>query len=214
MAGRTIEDRLRQEYFDLLPELDRTVESLQAQIQYHLLPVARQLKNHESLLVKSRVKACASAIDAIRRRNFGGVFNREKPDIYTLKTLRDLVGIRILVFPSQRAVEIDAILRSEFPDWIADPVIDKVTGQNLAYKYHGPYLHAPAGLHCEYQIASILTGLFWEVEHAAIYKPTPNLKGLIDSPAMQDKTADVYRALNAFEEEFERQLAKSDKPLQ
>jgi hypothetical protein len=211
MSIRTVEDRLREEYFDLLPELFRTADSLKAQIQFHLLPVARHLQNHESLVVKARVKECGSAMDALRRRNPGDVFDREQPELYTLKTLKDLIGVRILVFPSQLAIEVDSLLRREFPGWTSDPVIDRETGQQLAYKYYGEYLHANTGLQCEYQVASMLTGLFWEVEHAAIYKPAPDLKGLMSAAAMQARTSEVYRALIAFEKEFERQLEKSDK---
>src|SRR5664280_3024387 len=63
------------------------------------------------------------------------------------------------------------------------------------------------GYLCEWptsQIVSMLTGLFWEVEHSAIYKPTPSLKGIARSLEMQQRTRDVLRALRSFEEEFER----------
>jgi hypothetical protein len=52
----------------------------------------------------------------------------------------------------------------------------------------------------------LLVGLFWEVEHAAIYKPSPSLRGVEKSAAMQSKTAAVLAALRDFEEEFDRQL--------
>jgi hypothetical protein len=56
----------------------------------------------------------------------------------------------------------------------------------------------------ELQIVPMLTGLFWEVEHAAIYKPSPQLKGVLASLEMQQPILDVYRALGVFEAEFER----------
>jgi hypothetical protein len=49
----------------------------------------------------------------------------------------------------------------------------------------------------------MLTALFWEVEHTAIYKPSPNLKGVARSLEMQQRTTEVLKALQAFEEEFE-----------
>lgn len=58
----------------------------------------------------------------------------------------------------------------------------------------------------EIQIVSLLVGLFWEVEHAAIYKPSPSLRGVEKSPAMQAKTSAVLAALRDFEEEFDRQF--------
>jgi hypothetical protein len=60
----------------------------------------------------------------------------------------------------------------------------------------------------EYQIVSTLIGLFWDVEHAAIYKQSPNLKGL--GPVMQEQTSAVNKALKAFEDEFERRLQISE----
>jgi hypothetical protein len=73
--GRTIEDRLREEYFQLLPEIRRVAGQLESQINYHLLPIANALEPHEQLIVKSRIKECESAVDALRRRiQEGGIF--------------------------------------------------------------------------------------------------------------------------------------------
>jgi ppGpp synthetase/RelA/SpoT-type nucleotidyltranferase len=145
VATRSIEDQLREEYFALLPEMTRLAEYLKTQIQYSILPIARRLKLHESLVVKARVKDCNSAIsklekinpnDSLGRRNPGGVFDRDHPELYTLQSLRDLVGVRVLAFPSVRAAEVDSLLRTQFSDWIPDHIVD--AGQHLAFKYNGP----------------------------------------------------------------------------
>ena len=52
-------------------------------------------------------------------------------------------------------------------------------------------------------------GLFWEVEHAAIYKPAPQLRGVAREPAMQERTRVVLKALGAFEQEFEDLIRRS-----
>lgn len=83
-------------------------------------------------------------------------------------------------------------------------------GETLAFKYHG-LCRANDRITGEYQIVSMLTGLFWEVEHSAIYKPTPRLGGITRSLTMQERTSDVHRALWAFEQEFER-LIKDEPP--
>jgi len=207
VPNRTIEDQLREEYFLLLPAMARAAEQLKTQIQYTLLPIARHLKKHENLIVKSRIKECSSAMDALRRRkdnNEGRLFDVDHPEIYSLLSLRDLVGVRVLAFPSSRTVEIDALLRAQFPDWTSDPIID--AGQQLAFKYYGRCAEASEHVLCEYQIVPMLTGLFWEVEHSAIYKPAPNFKGIASSLLMRDRRSEVYRALAGFEEEFERQI--------
>jgi hypothetical protein len=49
----------------------------------------------------------------------------------------------------------------------------------------------------------MLTGLFWEVEHSAIYKPEPRLRGFALSAEMKQRSRGVLDALKAFEEEFE-----------
>jgi hypothetical protein len=211
VTPRTIEDRLREQYFTFLPGMTRAAEYLKTRIEYSLLPISRQLESHENLVVKARVKECGSAIDKLRkynpsdpqgRRNPGGVFDRDRPEQYSLLTLRDMVGVRVLVFPSKRAIEADSLLRLEFGDWLADPLFDG--DQRLAFKYQGRYGESNETFGCEYQIVSTLIGLFWEVEHAAIYKQSPNFKGLM--PVMQEQTSAVNRALINFEDEFERQL--------
>jgi hypothetical protein len=49
----------------------------------------------------------------------------------------------------------------------------------------------------------MLTGLFWEVEHSAIYKPAPQIRSAARSLAMQQRSKEVFEALKAFEDEFE-----------
>jgi hypothetical protein len=46
-AKRTIEDRLREEYFQLLPEIRRVAGRLQTQINYQLLPISNALEPYE-----------------------------------------------------------------------------------------------------------------------------------------------------------------------
>ncbi len=207
MVTRTIEDQLREQYVTLLHDMTRVADHIKTHIEYFILPITRHLKPHESLIVKARVKDCNSAIDKLRRGNPGGVFDRNHPEIYSLLSLRDLVGVRVMAFPSGRAMEVDRLLRLEFPDWIADPIRDE-TGMQLAFKYNGQYTKSSEVLQCEYQIVSTLIGLFWDVEHTAIYKQAPNLKGL--APVMREQTSAVYDALKAFEDEFERQIQISE----
>jgi len=87
-------------------------------------------------------------------------------------------------------------------EWVADPVRDD--GKILALKYSGYCTDASSRIAGEYQIVSVLTGLFWNIEHSAIYKPSPQLKGVARSLTMQERKEDVLKAPNAFEEEFER----------
>jgi hypothetical protein len=96
---------------------------------------------------------------------------------------------------------VDRVLRELFRSWTFDPVREE-DGELLALKYHG-YSDASERIRGEYQIVSMLTGLFWEVEHSAIYKPAPRLKGIARSLAMQQLSKEVVDALRAFEDEFE-----------
>ncbi len=209
MMDRTVEDRLREEYFDLLHDIRRVAEHLETEVKYCLLPISRTLDKYEQLLVTSRVKGCESALDALRRRQEGATFDRDQPGLYTLTDLKDLAGVRVLAFPQSRLNEINQQLRSRFSPWEEDrvPSYDDID-EPLAYKYYG-YCEASQKVRGELQIVSALTGLFWEVEHSAIYKPTPRLKGVAGSLDMQVRTKEVLIALRAFEDEFER-LINSD----
>ena len=72
----------------------------------------------------------------------------------------------------------------------------------LALKYHG-YCGAHCQVRAEVQLMSMLVGMFWEVEHAALYKPGEHLRGIERSLEMQARYADVICALNSFETELE-----------
>ncbi|MGA2742362.1 MAG: hypothetical protein ABSG65_33610 [Bryobacteraceae bacterium] len=198
---RTAEDRLREEYFSLLPEMHRVADRLEAEIRYLLLPVSGRLQRYERLAVKSRVKSCESALDKLRRHQETRDFKDRPQEAYTLTSLNDLAGVRVLVFPRNWLADVDRRLRSEFPTWTPDPVKDG--GELQAFKYHGYCPQASDRVRGEYQIVSMLTGLFWEVEHAAVYKPDVRLAGITQHRGMQERTRDVVRALRAFEEQFE-----------
>ena len=210
MANRTIEDLLREEYFDLLPDIRRVAQELEAEVRYYTLPTSRSLNSPERLDVTSRIKECESALDALRRHQEGGTFDTDRPELYTLSTLPDLAGVRILAFPRGRLSEIDQVLREHFSSWKSDPVRDQ---PDLLFSYFG-HCVASDRVQGEYQIVSMLTGLFWQVEHSAIYKPDPRLKGIAQSLEMRKCTAEVYSALQKFEREFERLvLGERDFPL-
>lgn len=200
-AERTVEDRLREEYFTLLPEINRVAERLETEVRYLLLPISGGLHRHERLVVKCRVKSCESAVDKLRRHQETRAYQREQPELYTLTSLNDLAGVRILAFPRSRLTEIDRVLRKEFHTWTPDPVEDH--GEVHALKYSGYCSRASAKIKGEYQILSMLTGLFWEVEHSAIYKPDARISGIAQHLGMLERTRDVAKALRAFEEQFE-----------
>jgi hypothetical protein len=213
MQERTIEDRLRQEYFELLPDIRRVESHLRALIQFQTLPILRQLGTHEQLIIKSRVKDCESAINALRRRTKEGKrrefasFDRNRPEDYSLLDLKDLAAVRVLAFPLTRLGEIDEALRPLFPDWTPDPIPDGMGGA-LAQKYYGFCPDLENKVQGEYQVVSMLTGLFWEVEHAAIYKPNPDLKGAERNSGLEELTQEVYRALANFDTGFARTISQ------
>jgi hypothetical protein len=113
--------------------------------------------------------------------------------------MSDLAGSRVLVFPRRRIGQVDQALRSVF-HWEADPIEED--GEVLAFKYRG-HTEASPQIKAEYHVMSILTGLFWEVEHLAMYKPDPRLSGIARHCGMMQRRTDVLQALKAFEEQFE-----------
>jgi hypothetical protein len=197
MPRRSIEDQLREEYFDFLPEIRRVVWQLEAEIRYHTLPILHSLKPYEQLVVKSRVKECESALNKLRE-NEGRVLDPGKSGRYSILNLPDLAGVRVLVFPNSRLVEVDEALRNYFPGWTPNPVKDDF-GVVLAPMYYGHCHDVNTWVKGEYQVVPMLLGLFWEVEHSAMYK----FKEVANSKTMREHRAGVERALSRFEEGIE-----------
>jgi ppGpp synthetase/RelA/SpoT-type nucleotidyltranferase len=198
---RTPEDRLREQYFDLLPEIRNVTENLEAEVRHGVLPIFRTLHRGEQIVVKSRIKECERAVDSLRRRQESRIFVPERVEEYTLLELKDLAGVRVLAFPRARRTELNEVLRGIFPRWDRDPFRDDPQ-ETLGYKYSGFIREVSETVSGEYQIVSMLVGLFWEVEHSAIYKS--ELRGATRSLPMQERTQEVLSSLAAFEEEFER----------
>ncbi len=189
----------------MLPESRRVLEELE--VRYCLLPLSSRLDRFEKIEVNARVKDCESALGALRRRQEFATFDPDQADSYSLTSLNDLAGVRVLAFPRTRWREANDVLRSYLPfsSWASDPVSSgDGRAEPLAFKYHGLCPRNTKLVRAELQIVPMLTGLFWEVEHAAIYKPSPQLKGVLASLEMQQPILDVYRALGVFEAEFER----------
>jgi ppGpp synthetase/RelA/SpoT-type nucleotidyltranferase len=200
---RTIEDKLREEYFELLPNIRRVMWQLEAEIRYYTLPILHSLKSYEQLVVKSRVKDCESALTTLSRNkmgkeNEGRTFDPERPGEYSMLNLPDLAGVRVLVFPNSKLIEVDNALRDRFRSWTQKPVKNH-RGEVLAPKYYGYCDEVSSSVRGEYQIVPMLLGLFWEVEHSAMYK----YKKLARSKRMRKHRADVELALSRFEEGVE-----------
>lgn len=205
-SERTIEDRLREEYFDLLPDIRRVVYQIETEIRHALLIMSKQQSGYERLDVTSRVKDCESAIRKLRGTHEGATFDAERPELYTLATLNDLAGVRVLVFPRRRIRQADVILRRAFSSFKPDHI--QGNDEVLALKYRG-LSKASRKIKGEYQIMSILNGRFWEVEHSAMYKPDARLRGVADHPALVERRTEVHQAIRTFEEQFERLLRGS-----
>jgi len=195
---RTPEDQLREEYFDLLPEITRVALQLEAEIRFYTLPILHSLKRHEQLIVESRIKECESAINTLRDKQEGRTFDPQNQDGYTLMKLPDLAGVRVLVFPKSRLLEVDLLLRHRFSEWISKPVIDDF-GVKLAPKYYGFCKGVSRRVLGEYQVVPMLLGLFWKVEHSAMYK----FKAVATFEEMKKHRASVESALAQFEEGIE-----------
>src|SRR6266851_1236518 len=117
MNERTVEDRLREEYFALSSDVRRVVDELEAEVRHCLLPLSSSLHKYEKIEVTSRVKDCESALGALRRRQEGATFDPDRADSYTLTSLNDLAGVRVLVFPRSSWIEDKGDLRQSCCSW-------------------------------------------------------------------------------------------------
>ena len=212
MADRTVEDRLREEYFDRLPEIRQVAWQVETEIRYLTLPILHNLRHSEQLIVKSRIKDCESAIRKLRRRpgQEGSTFDLDKANSYSLLELSDLAGVRVLVFPRRKLDDVVVLLSHSdtFKDWDPDPT-PGVDGNVLAYKYKGLCPDVSNEIRAEYQIVPMLIGLFWEVEHSALYKPSLSAKSRVDSNPMQELKQDVESTLLRFEAGYENLVLDS-----
>ena len=204
---RSAQDKLRAQYVELLPKMRKLAEQIETNLRYRLLEITLNLSAHERVVICSRIKQCESAVDSLRRRQEGGVFDPAKLHEYSLLSLNDLVGVRVMAFPPSRVEEVRNAVVPLFSGWTSDPVPLPFEGDPpLATKIHGLYT-ASSEVRAEIQIVSLLIGLFWEVEHSAIYKPTPELKGAVRSQAMVEKNNQVLRAFRDFEQAFEAEIS-------
>jgi ppGpp synthetase/RelA/SpoT-type nucleotidyltranferase len=80
---------LREEYFDLLPDIRRVVDELEAEVKHCLVSISLRLDKYERLVVTSRVKDCESAVDSLRRRQEGATFDSGRAELYSLASLND-----------------------------------------------------------------------------------------------------------------------------
>jgi ppGpp synthetase/RelA/SpoT-type nucleotidyltranferase len=211
-GARQVEDRLRAEYVGLLPSMQRTLTSLMTEVNHILLSAILALDRYEQIVVKGRLKDSESAVDALRRRQDMGRFDVDHGERYSLTTLPDLVGIRVLAFPQRRLQDVRRILEAEprLSSWKSDHISNPDPAQPpIAFKYQGVW-NAMESFRSELQIVSLLVGLFWEVEHSAIYKPAPRLQGIASSISMMGRNDAVLKALQQFEQEFDRQIETGD----
>jgi ppGpp synthetase/RelA/SpoT-type nucleotidyltranferase len=209
MTQRTVEDRLREEYFLLSAEIRRVLHQLRTDVAYLLLPVTLDLKYHERIHVEARAKECDSAINALRRREEARQFGEDSPLKYTLTNLPDLAALRVLVFPKSRLEDVHTIIRAKYAAWTSDPVKIGAPPRFRAWKYHG-FCSTSSRVRAELQIVPMLTGLFWQIEHDAFYKPRdPVLRGAANKPVIRERTERVYDAFDELEDVLERELQKN-----
>lgn len=209
MTQRTVADRLREEYSLLSPDIKRVLHQLRTDVAHLLLELTLALKHHERVHIEARAKECESAIDALRRREEARQFDEDTPEKYTLTRLPDLAALRVLVFPKPRLAEVHAIVRSKYADWTPDPVETGTPPKWRAWKYYG-YCSASPRVHVEIQVVPMLTGLFWQVEHDAFYKPRdPVLRGAANRPIVREHTEAVYDAFEALEAILEQELERN-----
>lgn len=212
MTQRKVEDFLREQYSELSPEIKKVLLQLQTDVEHLLLDVRLGLKHHERVHIEARAKECDSAIGALRRRIEGRQFDEDTPDKYTLTTLPDLAALRVLVFPKSRLDEVNALVQLKYVkhgDWTPDPVETGEPKRWRAWKYYGK-CSTRSEIQAEIQVVPTLTGLFWQIEHDAFYKPRdPVLRGAAEKPSVRERREGVYEAFERLEQTLQEELDKN-----
>ena len=203
MSVKQAVNELRQEYFELKASMSHEHRHLDSDARCFLKELEYSLKDHERIGVESRIKDCDSAVDSLRRKQPGRDF--VDGESYSLKQLKDLVGLRILAFPANVMEAANKIVINKFSDWQAD---HKQHGAMQVYKYYR--VLGVEKIPCEIQVVSMLTGKFWDVEHSALYKPSPAFKGAIEANfQIRDLYKEVMDKLAEFEAAFEAVIRNS-----
>lgn len=206
-SEKSIINTLRDEYYNILPSLEAANTQINLEISCLLKVIICDLKPHQRIRVITRIKECESAINALRRRKESRTF--ESNGDYSLKTLPDLVGARILYFSNDIRTEIDTKLKNHFKGWAENPIKIKVSENNSIdiMKYYGKF--DKYEFNSEYQIVPMLISSFWDIEHALLYKPHPNHKSIKNSVFMKVKYNKVIKSLYEFEAEFNTELEEN-----
>jgi len=109
----------------------------------------------------------------------------------------------VLCFPRRRLNEAHGVVLEGLPSRTADHIYDEDDSQEpIAFKYYGN-CSSTSRFQAEVQIVPMLIGLFWQIEHSTIDKPSPQLKAIAQSLEMRQRKGDVLQALRSFEDEFE-----------
>jgi hypothetical protein len=193
-----IEDLLREEYFELLPIVRCLAMQLETEIRSLALSILQNLRPYEQLVVKSRVKECESALNRLLGPKEGRTFDPDKPGGYSLLQLPDMAGVRVLVFPNSRLIQVDDALRIRFADWTPKP-LEYGSRSAQVRKYIGYCDEVSREVRGEYQVAPMLLGLFWEVENDAMYK----FRAAANSKDMRNHRTIVEDSLISFEKGME-----------
>ncbi len=160
----------------------------------------------ERIEISSRIKEGESAINSLRGE--GNVFEQRA---YSLRELHDLVGVRVKVFPSHRITSMAGPVGRLFSECKKGPkFLREAKGlfKCNGLKYYGSFARS-ADVLVEIQIVPLLIGLFWELEHATVYKPSPELRGI--ERVIGDQNRKVYEALAQWERTF-LEFAKARQP--
>ena len=201
-----IRNVLREEYFNILPQITKLQEHIESEVRYYLLNLIDNLEAHQRIEILSRVKDCESAINALKSREEGIYFHEKR--LYSLKNLKDLAGIRILVFPNSLIEPVYKTVKSKFTHWTDDPVPGlNDEDEPIAPKFYG-HSKISDDIYGEIQIVPMLIGLFWGVEHKALYKPKPEYKSIKKDLEMKELKYNVIGSLNAFQEKFDEIVNK------
>ena len=185
MTQEDLKNRLKLEYIDLFKEMKRIQNRLVLNLNCIIKNVINNLKEYEKIIVESRIKTCESSIQKIITKYEGNVINYNDYSKIKIKDLKDLIGLRISVFPSNYINVIEDLIKSQFLTWEYDPIsLDNENKEIIIKKYQGKE-HKDDNIYCEIQIVSMLYNSFLNIEHDTFYKPLEDLKNIGNSLEMR-----------------------------
>lgn len=159
---------LRSEYDNQINKMNGLLDYYKTEIEYLIRELKLNCKKFEKIEFSSRIKTFESCITKLKKKNEANVLTEEAK----LSEVKDLIGIRMLVFPNDYIEVIKRLIMRKHNKFTIEE-IDEDKKKECDFIKFFVYFNIEKFNHIlvEIQILPYLLGKYWDIEHSLIYKP-------------------------------------------